>query len=111
MAARGTIDEYTIEVLKGKKGVFEAILGDSHSAGILDSGGNFDIDSGMEQSGTEVEFKALLRAHCKKVGLKSFLKGDLVKHAQDDVEYRMSFEREPKKLKYNFDEDCSWLTD
>jgi len=27
MAARGTIDEYTIEVLKGKKGVFEAILG------------------------------------------------------------------------------------
>src|SRR5271166_4111350 len=63
MVARGTIDEYTIDTLKGKKGVFEKILGESHSAGILDDKLLHDLDSGMEHVGSDAEFTSMLHAH------------------------------------------------
>jgi len=101
MVARGTIDEYAIETLKGKKGVFEKILGESHSAGILDSSGSsLDLGSGMDAEGTEEEFKELLRAHVKKVGMKTFLLGDLISEAKSTGDdYKMVFEKGGKKSK------------
>ena len=108
MPAKGTIDEYAIETLKGKKGVFEAILGSSHSAGILDSGDSLDLNSGMEVAGSEEEFKSLLRAYAKKIGMKTYLKGEQIEAAQG-VEYRMAFEREKKPRKKKAEDDNSWL--
>jgi SNF2 family DNA or RNA helicase len=105
MVAKGTIDEYAIETLKGKKGVFEAVLGSSHSAGILDSGDNFDLSSGMEQVGSEAEFHKLLRAYAKKVGMKTYLSGEQIE-AAEGVDYKMTFERDgakkPKRKRKKF---------
>lgn len=97
--ARGTIDEYTIETLKGKKGVFEQILGESHGAGILDDGKSFNLDSGMEQVGTEEEFRKMLHAHAKSVGMKDFILGDMLTEAQGNDQYKMAFEKGGKKRK------------
>ena len=97
MVARGTIDEYTIDTLKGKKGVFEKILGESHSAGILDDKDFLDMESGMEHCGTEEEFKELLRAHVKTSSMRSFLIGDLITDAKGNTDYKMSFEKKGKK--------------
>ncbi len=99
LTAKGTIDEYTIETLKGKKGVFEMILGESHSAGILDEGVLYDLTSGMEQVGTEDEFKKMLRAHVKSVGMKDFLEGDMLVQAREDDQYKMIFEKGGRKGK------------
>ena len=111
MVAKGTIDEYAIETLKGKKGVFEAVLGSSHSAGILDSGNNFDLSSGMEQVGNEAEFHKLLRAYAKKVGMKTYLSGEQIE-AAEGVDYKMTFERDgakPKRKRKKFvPEDQLW---
>lgn len=114
MAAKGTIDEYAIETLKGKKGVYEKILGQSHSAGILDSGDEIDLESGMDSTGSEEEFKALLRAHCKKVGMKTFLSGDQIARAQSEPEYQMVFEKgaktkRSKKSHTEVYEDLKWF--
>ena len=109
MVARGTIDEYTIETLRGKKGVFEAVLGNSHSAGILDSGDSLDLQAGMEVAGSDTEFKALLKAYAKKIGMKTYLKGEQVVAAQE-LEYQMPFEREPgKKKRKKKEQDNSWM--
>ncbi len=109
MVARGTIDEYTIETLKGKKGVFEKILGESHSAGILDDKQFLDLESGMEAGGTEEEFKELLRAHVKSCSMKSFLVGDLISEARGNVDYQMSFEekgtKKARRSKKNAEDD------
>jgi SNF2 family DNA or RNA helicase len=115
MPAKGTIDEYTIETLKTKKGVFEAILGTSHSAGILDGGTEVDLQSGMEDvAGSEEEFKALLRAYAKSVGMKDYLSGDQIKKAQNE-EYKMVFEREKKTRKKKDskpkEQDLKWFLD
>lgn len=99
LVARGTIDEYTIETLKGKKGVFEKILGESHSAGILDDKGFLDLESGMEAGGTEEEFKELLRAHVKNSSMKTFLIGDLITEAKGNEAYKMSFEKKGRKVR------------
>ena len=108
MVAKGTIDEYAIDTLRGKKGVFEAVLGNSHSAGILDSGDSLDLQAGMEVAGSDTEFKALLRAYAKKIGMKTYLKGEQVVAAQD-LEYQMPFGRESKKGKRKKKEqDNSW---
>src|SRR5271167_1289234 len=111
MIAKGTIDEYAIDTLRGKKGVFEAILGNSHSAGILDSGDSLDLQAGMEVAGSDSEFKALLRAYAKKIGMKTYLKGEQIEAAQD-LEYQMSFEREPGKKgkgkRKKKEDDNSW---
>ena len=36
--ARGTVDEYVIEIQKSKKGVFERILGSAGTVGLLEEG-------------------------------------------------------------------------
>jgi SNF2 family DNA or RNA helicase len=99
LPAKGSIDEYTIEILKGKKGVFEKILGESHSAGILDDGKDFSLDSGMEQVGTEEEFKKMLYAHARAVGMKDFIEGDMLTAAQMNNDYKMIFEKDKNKRK------------
>jgi len=91
--AKGSIDEYAIMTLKGKKGVFEKILGESHTSGILDDGLNFDLESGMEKIGTEEEFRKLLRAHVKSVKMKDYLEGDKLTEAQENDGYKMAFEK------------------
>lgn len=108
MVAKGTIDEYAIETLRGKKGVFEAILGNSHTAGILDSGDSLDLQAGMEAAGSDGEFKRLLRAYAKSIGMRDYLSGEQIEAAQE-LEYQMSFEREPKRRKRRKkEEDNSW---
>lgn len=83
IVARGSIDEYAIETLRGKKGVFERILGESHSAGLLDDREVYDMDSGMEQVATEDEFWDMLRAHVKSTSLGRVLDGSgLIQAAQ-----------------------------
>ena len=97
MVAKGTIDEYAIETLKGKKGVFEKILGESHSAGLLDDKAFLDLESGMESGGSEEEYRSLLKAHVKSVAMKTFLDGDQIERAKDNDEYKMIFEKGTKK--------------
>jgi SNF2 family DNA or RNA helicase len=98
LAARGTIDEFAIETLKGKKGLFEAILGESHSAGVLDDKGIYDLNTGMESAPPDEDFHKLMRAHAKSIGLKQFLQGDMLAEAQGDVgTYKMAFEPGAKK--------------
>jgi SNF2 family DNA or RNA helicase len=92
--AKGTIDEYVIETLKGKKGVFEIILGESHSAGLLDSGNDLDLSSGMETMNDDKEFRELLTAHVKTTKMGAYLKGELLAEAIGQQEdYVMSFEK------------------
>lgn len=95
MVAKGTVDEYAIETLKGKKGVFEKILGESHSAGILDDKVFLDLDSGME-GGSDDEYKSLLKAHVKSVGMKTFLEGDRIDEARGNENYEMVFQKGKK---------------
>ena len=95
--AKGTIDEYTVETLKGKKGVFEAILGESHSGGILADSNDLDLTSGMEDAGNDEEFISLLRAHVKSTSMSDFLIGDKITAAQGNEDYKMSFEKKPGK--------------
>lgn len=97
MVAKGTVDEYAIETLKGKKGVFEKILGESHSAGILDEKEAYDLTSGLDKVGTDNEFTKMLSVHAKKIGMGKFLKGEKLAQAQADSGYVMAFENEPKK--------------
>jgi len=114
MAARGTIDEYAIETLKGKKGVFEKILGESHSAGILDDKVFLNLDSGMEATASDEEFKSLMRAYAKKSSMKNFLIGDHLIDAQSNDDYKMTFEKggSKRKKKVNIadvpDEELRW---
>jgi len=98
MAARGSVDEYAIETLKGKKTLFEKILGESHSAGLLDDREFYDLESGMEQTpASDTEFLSLLKAHIKDVALTSFTKGLKLQSAQGDDTYKMAFEPGAKK--------------
>jgi SNF2 family DNA or RNA helicase len=100
MTAKGTMDEYTIEILKSKKGVFETILGESHSAGILDNNLLVDLDSGMDQvSGSDDEFKKMLTAHVRKVGMRTITEGFRLQSASTDEDYKMLFEagEQPRK--------------
>lgn len=95
MVAKGTIDEYAIETLKGKKGIFEAILGQSHSAGILDDTSAFDLTSGMDAFGSDEDFHAMLRVHAKKHSMTKFVAGEQLSKALEDEDYMMSFEKKP----------------
>jgi len=98
LVAKGTIDEYAIETLKGKKGVFEKILGESHSAGILDDKNLIlDLESGMEAGNSDDEYRALLKAHVKTIGLSVFLVGDQIDKARGNEDYQMIFQKDHKK--------------
>jgi SNF2 family DNA or RNA helicase len=85
--ALGTIDEYVIETQKGKKGVFERILGSAGTVGLLEEG-NTDLGNDLENAfvGLEDEsddnFKDLLRAHAKKIGLGAYVFGDMLAKEQ-----------------------------
>ena len=66
----------------------------------------------MEQGGTEAEFKSLLRAHCKKLGMKTYLKGEQIERALNNAEYKMVFEQGAfgsKKGKKRKADDLSWF--
>jgi SNF2 family DNA or RNA helicase len=98
LVGKGTIDEYVVDTLKGKKGVFEIILGNSHAAGLLDMGNDLDLASGMETLNDDKEFRALLTAHVKNTSMGDYLQGKLLKEALGEGEdYVMSFERDPKE--------------
>ena len=98
LVSKGTIDEYTIDILKGKKGVFETILGDSYAAGLLGSKGVMDLESGME-CGTDEEFKLelLKKAHRRNTSMKKFLRGERIEAAKGDDQYVMIFDKKPSK--------------
>ncbi len=96
IVARGTVDECTVETLKSKKGVFEKILGESHSAGLLDDKLLFDLDSGMEHVGSDSEFKSMLYAHARSLGMKTFLEGSQIVAAAENADYKMIFEKKRK---------------
>jgi SNF2 family DNA or RNA helicase len=111
LCARGTIDEYAIEVLKTKKGVFEQILGESHSAGLLDDREIFDLTSGMEKEASDEEFKDMLRAHCKSVGMRDFLSGEMLAAAANEDSYKMAFEEGSKPKRRSKEVDVDDLMD
>jgi SNF2 family DNA or RNA helicase len=96
--ARGTVDEYTIDVLLGKKGVFEVILGEGYSAGLLGGKEELNLESGMD-CGTDEEFKLELLRHAHRRGssLRKFLLGDNIEAARGDEDYTMIFEKKQGK--------------
>lgn len=95
--AKGTVDEYAIDTLKGKGSLFETILGESYSAGLLNDSNDLDLASGMDKLNDDAEFVKLLKAHVKVMKMGSFIDGSQVKEAADDPEYRMAFEKEIEK--------------
>jgi SNF2 family DNA or RNA helicase len=79
LPARGTVDEYAIDTLKNKRGVFAKILGGSYTTGLLDNEECLDLDAGsIESAASDNEFRSLLKAHCKKLSLGKFLKGEFL---------------------------------
>lgn len=93
MVAKGTIDEYVIEVLKKKSKVFSLILGDSCTAGLLSNDKIINLDSGMEDVRDEEGFKSLLKAFVKSVPMTNFLRGDVLQSAQSQGDqYHMLFD-------------------
>jgi len=100
--AKGTLDEFTIETLKGKKGVFEKILGESHSAGVLGDN-ELNLDSGMESRADDGEFISMLKAHVKFFSVIEFLSGDKITDSQTNEDYQMSFEKPKRARKKAFD--------
>jgi SWI/SNF-related matrix-associated actin-dependent regulator 1 of chromatin subfamily A len=102
--AKGSVDEYVIETLKSKKGVFEKILGQSHTAGLLDDSEIVDLTSGMDKTATDDEFRNMLRAHAKSISMKMFLSGQTLIAAGEE-DYKMAFEPGAKKYKTDYDID------
>ena len=51
----------------------------------------------MEHVGSDEEFKSMLHAHAKSVGMKTFLEGDLITAAAGNEDYKMVFEKGGKK--------------
>jgi hypothetical protein len=49
----------------------------------------------MEVAGSDAEFKSLMKAYAKKIGMKTYLKGEQVEAAQE-LSYEMSFEKKSK---------------
>lgn len=84
--AMGTIDEFVIETQRSKKGVFERILGSAGTVGLLDA----EVAAGptlaeeLELAGLGLEnesdddFKDLLRAHAKKIGMRPYVTGEIL---------------------------------
>ena len=78
--ACGTVDEYVLEVQRGKKGLFERILGTSSTCGLLDDG-EINIDEalkGLEGEGSDDKFYDLMRAHAKDIGLQPYAFGTIL---------------------------------
>ena len=80
--ARGTVDEYVIEIQKSKKGVFERILGSAGTVGLLEEGKDLgdeldQIAVGLEDESKD-DFRDMLRAHAQKVGLGAYVNGTIL---------------------------------
>lgn len=78
--ACGTVDEYVLEVQRSKKGLFERILGNSASSGLLDDH-EIDIDEvlrGLEEEGGDDLFSDMMRAHAKSIGLRPYAFGEIL---------------------------------
>lgn len=80
--ARGTVDEYVIEIQKSKKGVFERILGSAGTVGLLEEGKDLgdeldQIAVGLEDESKD-DFRDMLRAHAQKVGLGAYINGTIL---------------------------------
>ncbi len=115
MIAKGTIDEYVIDTLKSKKGVFEKVLGESHSTGLLDSGldagADLDLAAGMETLNDDKEFREMLTAHLKKGDrtMSVFLSGAKIAEAIDDGEdYVMTFDDKKAKHSNKYSKDFNF---
>ena len=108
IVARGTIDEYAVETLRSKKGVFEIILGESFSQGILEENQEVDLTSGLDDlTQDHNDFKHMLQAHAKPLKLGTFVFGDILsatksgkrKHTLIDKEAAHSNRSEKVSLK------------
>jgi len=98
--AKGTIDEYAIDTLKGKGELFETILGESYSAGLLNDSNDLDLASGMEMVNDDSEFLKLLKAHVKNIKMGDFISGKQIKEAElEGSDYKMSFDQPESKKK------------
>lgn len=80
--ARGTVDEYVIEIQKSKKGVFERILGSAGTVGLLEEGIDLaqELDNaavGLEDESDD-DFRDMLRAHGRKIGLGAYVTGTIL---------------------------------
>ena len=114
--ARGTVDEYTIDTLKGKSALFEAILGETYSAGCLTDSNDLDLASGMDKMNDDAEFMKLLKAHVKSVKMGSFIDGKQVAEAQAlGEDYKMAHETPasvPKKrVSFSEEDFAKWKFD
>jgi SNF2 family DNA or RNA helicase len=103
LPAKGTIDEYAIDTLKGKGELFEIILGESYSSGLLNDSNDLDLAAGMDKINDDAEFRKLLKAHVKVMKMGAFIDGSQVKEAANDKDYKMAFEvgaekKEKKKV-------------
>ena len=83
LTALGTVDEYVLDTLMSKKGVFERILGSAGTAGILDDGDDAGVDLSQDldnaalglESEDDDKFLDLLKAHARKVGMRPYVTG------------------------------------
>jgi hypothetical protein len=82
----GTVDEFVIETQRSKKGVFERILGSAGTVGLLDAevaaeptlAEEIELAGlGLENEGDD-DFKDMLRAHAKKIGLRPYVTGEIL---------------------------------
>jgi SNF2 family DNA or RNA helicase len=109
LMAKGTIDEYVIETLRSKKGVFEVILGETYSAGVLDDGTELlDMTSGMDKIDDENDFEDMLKAHVKTLKLKNFIDGTNLTMNKIGVRKTILETKKPKK---RVEEKELWNTD
>jgi SNF2 family DNA or RNA helicase len=100
LMAKGTTDEFCIDILRGKREVFAKVLGDSALAGFLDDSDIVDLTTGMEKPGTNQEFASLMEAHVRSTGLKGFIDGSLIKEAQEAGDsYKMTYDQKGTKKK------------
>lgn len=109
MVGKGTLDEYVIEILRSKKGIFETIFGESFSSGVLDDGNEIlDITKGMDTVDDDGDFEDMLKAHVKTLNLKQFVDGTLLSQTQAGVRTKTVLDK--KKGKKPKPQDL-WSTD
>lgn len=97
MVMKGTVDEYTLATLLGKKGVFEAILGESHSAGLLESEAKeIDLESSLDSEMSDDQFRKMLQAHAKGIPMIKFISGEMLEKSRDNESYVTAYDKKSK---------------
>lgn len=95
---KGSVDEYVVSALLGKKGVFESILGESHSAGLLEAETKeIDLGSGIDRDMSDDEFMKMLQAHTRDIPMGKYLSGDLLEASRDKVDYKPAYTKKKSK--------------